>query len=136
MEHPHSHGFVSAVMTFSHQVQAELRAHAERAFPFECVGALLGIGDEVRFTRAMENISTQPRAHFEVSAREYLALEREAEARGLEVRGYYHSHPHGPAEPSGEDAAHAQAGQWAVIITVVDGVASAPRANRFEGASP
>lgn len=136
MEHRHTHGFVDAAMTISHQLRAELRAHAERAFPSECVGALLGTGTEVLFTRALENTSADPRAHFEVCAREYLALEREAEARGVFVRGFYHSHPSGPAQPSAEDAANAQPGQWTVIIPMFDGVAAEPRSFLFEGASP
>ena len=136
MEHRHTHGFVAAVTTFSNEVRAELRAHAERAFPAECVGALLGTGTEVLFTRALQNVAAEPRAHFEVSAREYLALAREADARGVSVRGFYHSHPDGPPTPSAEDAAHAQPDHVMVIIPVFDGVAAEPHSFRFEGASP
>ena len=136
MEHRLTHGFVEAVTTFSNELRAELRAHAERAFPSECVGALLGTGAQVLFTRALENVAAEPRAHFEVSAREYLALEREAEARQVSVRGFYHSHPHGPATPSAEDAMHALHGQVMVIIPVFDGVAAELHSFRFEGASP
>lgn len=136
MEQRPTHGFVFAVMTFSSEVSAVMRAHAERAWPWECVGALLGRGDEALAARPLENVEPRPRAHFEVSARELLAVEREAEARGLSVRGYYHSHPDGPASPSAQDAAFAQAGQWTVIIPVIAGVACAPASFRFEGASP
>jgi len=135
MEEGLSRGFVFSVMTFSREVSEAMRSHAERAWPAECVGALLG-ADEVLLALPLHNVAPNPRAHFELSARDYLAAEREAEARGLTVRGYYHSHPQGPAEPSAEDAAHAQPGQWTVIIPVYEGVAAAPRAFRFEGAAP
>lgn len=129
---PHSRGFVASVMTFSNQVSQALQHEAERAWPLECVGALLGQGDELLLALPLENCAEDRRFHFEIAARDYLAVEREAEARGLCLRGFYHSHPHGPAEPSAEDARHAQQGQCTVIIPVHEGVASSPRAFRFD----
>ncbi|MDP1828080.1 MAG: M67 family metallopeptidase [Archangium sp.] len=107
-----------------------MRAHAERVFPEECVGALLSDGLTVL---PLENAAPNRRSGFLVSARDGLAVERAADARGLEVLGYYHSHPDGPAQPSVSDVANATPGRWLFIVRVVSGVAETPRAFRLDG---
>ena len=106
------------------EVLATMRAHAERAWPEECVGAVLSDGATVL---PLQNIAVDRRTSFLVSARESIALEREASAKGLSVLGFYHSHPDGPAEPSGTDVAQASPGRWMFIIPVIDGRAGEPR---------
>lgn len=101
-----------------------MRAHAERAFPEECVGALLGDGQ----VRPLENAARDRRVTFSISAADYLALERE----GVGVAGFYHSHPDGPAVPSEADARSANEAFLTLIIPVLGGVAAAPRTFRFE----
>lgn len=121
-------------LTVTAEVLTTVRAHAERAWPEECVGALLG--DEVGLTQArpLANAAVDRRSGFLVSARDYLAAEADAAARGLSLRGFYHSHPDGPAEPSARDAASATPGWWTLIIQVEGGAAAAPRAFWFDGA--
>lgn len=104
------------------EVWTALRAHAEAAYPEECVGALLGDGS----VRQLTNVAVDRRTGFLVSAKETIALLSSAE-----VRGYYHSHPDGAAVPSREDAANASEGALTLIISVMNGVACPPRAFRF-----
>jgi proteasome lid subunit RPN8/RPN11 len=120
------------VVTLTTEVLATMRAHAERAFPEECVGALLSQGELLVTALPLTNIADDRRASFLLSARDYLAVEAEARRQGLELRGFYHSHPDGPAVPSLDDAASASPGWWTVILSVMGGVASAPRVFRFE----
>ncbi len=105
-------------------LEARLRAHAEQTYPDECVGALLGHGDEVREVLPLENSAANRRTGFALTAREYLRAEAQAEARGLEVLGLYHSHPDAPAVPSARDAAVLRSFRRAVIISVRAGVAT------------
>lgn len=122
------------MVTLTDEVMTVMRAHAERAWPEECVGALLGDGARLLLARPLENAASERHTGFLVSARDYLAAEAEAERRGLQLRGFYHSHPQGPAGPSAHDAAFARAEFFTVIIPMNEGVAALPRAFRFEHA--
>jgi proteasome lid subunit RPN8/RPN11 len=110
---------------------ATMRAHAERAWPLECVGALVGDGEAVREARPLPNVAADPSRGFEVPARALLDLERSVDAAGMRVWGTYHSHPDGPALPSGADLAFGSPGRWMVIIPVEGGKAGEPRAWRW-----
>jgi proteasome lid subunit RPN8/RPN11 len=113
---------VPEVVTLTKEVSSALRAHAEAAYPEECVGALLSDGS----VRALSNAAVDRRRGFLVSAKDTIEL-----LSSFEVSGYYHSHPDGPAVPSREDAAQANEGMLTLIISVMNGVASPPRAFRF-----
>jgi proteasome lid subunit RPN8/RPN11 len=113
---------VSLVLTLTIPAIATMRAHAERAFPEECVGAVLSDGTVL----PLENAAADRRSGFLVSARDYLAAERHADQHGVTLRGFYHSHPDGPAEPSVADVEHAIEGFVTIIVPVIDGVAGVP----------
>ncbi|HEX5131757.1 MAG TPA: M67 family metallopeptidase [Candidatus Krumholzibacteria bacterium] len=104
-----------------------IRAHAERAYPHECCGALLGHeradAREVVALHAADNrreADAAPR-RFLITADDYRAIERAARARSLDVLGFYHSHPDHPAVPSDYDREHAFPWYSYVIVTVRDG---------------
>ena len=59
---------------------------------------------------------------------EILQGELEAEERGLDVIGYFHSHPDHPARPSEFDRDHAWPWYSYLIISVIDGKAGDSRA--------
>ena len=75
------------------EVLAMMRAHAERAWPEECVGALLGHVHTLEVARPLQNVAPNRTAGFLTSASGYLAAEAEGEEKGLALRGFYHSHP-------------------------------------------
>jgi proteasome lid subunit RPN8/RPN11 len=58
---------------------------------------------------------------FVITAEDFLASEREARKRGLDVIGFYHSHPDHPAIPSDYDLEHALPGYSYVIVAVTSG---------------
>lgn len=103
-----------------------MRAHAEATAPEECVGALLGVGDEVKVVLPLQNSALHRTRNFELSAREYLRAEAEAERLGLELLGFFHSHIDAPAAPSASDLEHARAFRCAYIVPVSGGVAGVP----------
>lgn len=49
------------------------------------------------------NVSADPRRRFEIAPAELLRVQSEARRGGLEILGYYHSHPDHAATPSDTD---------------------------------
>ena len=82
-------------------------AEAAAADPRECCGILLGDGMAIRIVASARNVHPAPETHFEIDPRALIDAHRAARAGGPQVMGYYHSHPHGPAEPSATDRASA-----------------------------
>ena len=96
---------------------ATLLAEAERAHPRECCGLLLGSGGRVALVQPAANVHPQPEQHFEIDPQALISAHRAARAGGLELLGYYHSHPNGRAEPSADDRAQASGDgrAWAIV---------------------
>jgi proteasome lid subunit RPN8/RPN11 len=97
-----------------------IRREAARAYPAEGCGALVGFPTgAVREALPLPNVeASSPRTRFTVSPRDYLAVEERADARGLLLLGFWHSHPDHPARPSATDRAHAWPGLLTVVIAV------------------
>ena len=109
-------------VVFESSVLEEIARGAAKAYPYEGCGALLGESGHVRVTLPLPNTEKgTPRVRFEVSPRDYLRVEREADARGLKLLGFWHSHPDHPARPSATDRAYAWEGLLTVIVSVEKG---------------
>ncbi len=95
---------------------------AGEAYPDECCGAMVGTGrDAVRSVREawpIENTAPSPGRRYVVAPEDYRRVERRAREAGVELVGFYHSHPDAPAAPSAFDLAHAFPGFSYVIISV------------------
>ena len=99
-------------------------AHARETAPAECCGLLLGRGDEIVEAVRTRNIADQP-ARFLIDPKDHIDGRRDARRRGLAVVGFYHSHPHSPAEPSDADRAEAN---YADHVYLIVSLASNPPA--------
>jgi proteasome lid subunit RPN8/RPN11 len=84
----------------------EISAHAQEALPSECCGVLIGSGSAIVEARRTRNLA-ESRTRFEVDPKGHIDARREARLRGLEVVGFYHSHPHSEPIPSDTDLAEA-----------------------------
>lgn len=125
------------------QIEA-IQQHGAREYPSECCGVLLGKGNgfekEVTEVVPLKNLRHDParaqellpvdnpkvetdRNRFLIDPLEQLRVEKDARARGLEVLGYYHSHPDHPARPSQYDREHAWPWYSYVILSVERGMA-------------
>lgn len=109
---------------------ALIRAHGGETYPHECCGALFGRADEGTIERAMALPNTTeegPRRRFMIRPADYRVAEREAAAAGLELVGFYHSHPDHPARPSQHDLDHAWPNMHYLIVSVHSGHADVLR---------
>jgi proteasome lid subunit RPN8/RPN11 len=93
-------------MMISRHAHDDLVAHARETTPAECCGLLIGVGDSITETARTENLASDPN-RFEMDPGDHIRARREARARGLDVLGFYHSHPRSPATPSASDRAEA-----------------------------
>lgn len=102
----------------------EIRAHAAEGYPYEICGILLGPRGDRRVTeatRAHNLITDRANDRYEIDPRDLIRAQREADQRGLDVVGYYHSHPDHPARPSIFDAERSWAGPLYVIASCLQG---------------
>ena len=120
----------------------KIRAHGAETYPHECCGALLGRdGDDVdaganeqppsAIPKAGREVlglyplvnrrEDSPRNRFSVTAEDVLEADRAAQKQGLEVIGWYHSHPDHPARPSQYDRDHAWPWYSYIIVSVQNG---------------
>ena len=106
---------------------------AKAAYPGECCGILLGKTAknsgkseiEVLETREAPNLvqGEQKSTRFEADPLFLYLVEREIEGSGLEIVGFYHSHPDCEAIPSREDAEKMVPGLiYAILSVTADGV--------------
>jgi proteasome lid subunit RPN8/RPN11 len=113
-------------------LEARVRAHAEAAFPNECCGVLLGratfgaepLSDRREVTDLTEMANSKEAAEqyhrFVIEPADYLKAERDAARRGLDLLGFYHSHPEDVARPSEFDRAHALPNLSYIVVAVED----------------
>ncbi len=96
-----------SVVTLKSSVLAEVVAHAREAVPAECCGLLLGHDAEITEAVRTRNVADQERSRFVIDPKDHIDGRRDARRRGLDVVGFYHSHPGSPAIPSETDRAEA-----------------------------
>lgn len=104
-------------------VADEIRLHAESCYPFECGGLLWGSEAQgvrrIEAARPLLNRSQQPQRRVYLHPLDYHASEQQAQAVGLGVWGFYHSHPDQAAKPSPHDLEQAGLIDWSYLIVPV-----------------
>jgi proteasome lid subunit RPN8/RPN11 len=116
-----------------------IRRHGEETYPHECCGILLGtIEGDIRTVQSAipcRNASTDsPENHYSIDFRELIPAQREARERGLEIVGFYHSHPDHRPQWSPTDLAEAHwIGCSYVITSVQNGKAAATKSFALSG---
>ena len=114
--------------------------HAREGAPEEVVGVLAGThGEAARVERRYRasNAAETPETRYEIAPEAELGLLERIDEAGLDVVGFYHSHPRGPLEPSATDARLAAwPGRSYVIVSLAGGDAGIGswrwRGERFE----
>ena len=106
-----------------------MEQHGAEAYPNECCGVLLGkaqdgrkvVTDIMPLNNARDD---SPRNRFLILPEDFVQSDREARKRGVDILGFYHSHPDHPARPSEYDREHAWPWYTYLILAVEKG---APR---------
>jgi len=113
------------VLFISKELAEQIRAHGAETYPHECCGALLGRDNEAREILGLFPLINRrddsPRNRFSVTAQDVLDAEKSARKQGLDVVGWYHSHPDHPARPSEYDRDHAWPWYSYIIVSVTQG---------------
>jgi proteasome lid subunit RPN8/RPN11 len=111
----------------------KIRQHGAESYPNECCGALLGRDADAKAipARAAREVleifplvnrrEDSPRNRFFVTAEDAHDADKAAQAQGLDLIGWYHSHPDHPARPSEYDREHAWPWYSYVIVSVQNG---------------
>jgi proteasome lid subunit RPN8/RPN11 len=112
------------MLKLSYSTYQTIRSHGEETYPHECCGVLLGKnfpqGNEVSTTVRAGNTRTDS-AHnrYNIAPIELVKIQREARRQGLDIVGFYHSHPDHPAQWSKTDFAEAHWFGCSYVITAV-----------------
>ena len=115
----------------SSHLAEKIRAHGAETYPYECCGALLGHDTEPEKHDAAREVlalfplvnrhGDSPRNRFIVTPEDVLLADNKAQEQGLELIGWYHSHPDHPARPSQFDLDHAWPWYSYIIVSVQNG---------------
>jgi proteasome lid subunit RPN8/RPN11 len=113
------------MLTLNSLLYGQLRKHGEETYPHECCGVLLGhfqgedrVVSEV--VRAGNTRDDRPQDRYNIDPRELVRIQRQGRERGLDIVGFYHSHPDHPARWSPTDLAEAHWIGCSYVITAVE----------------
>jgi len=111
------------------KIYEAIRAHGEETYPHECCGVLLGrsaVGVDEVFANIVESAvragntrTDSPRNRYSIAPQELVKIQRQARDSGLDIVGFYHSHPDHPAQWSTTDFAEAHWLGCSYVITSV-----------------
>jgi len=101
-----------------------IRQHGEETYPNECCGVLLGhsgpdVNVVVDAVRAGNTRTDSAHNRYQIAPQELVRIQREARNHGLDIVGFYHSHPDHPAQWSRTDLAEAHWLCCSYVITSV-----------------
>lgn len=103
------------------EILEEVVDHCRAEYPVEACGILLGASapEETWITEIIRarNIKRSS-VRYEIDPSTIQTAHFTAEMKGLEVVGFYHSHPELPSEPSKQDAESALPGQIYLIVSL------------------
>lgn len=100
--------------------------HAERTYPNECCGAMLGHNSDqkkiVTEAIALDNVwDGEQGDHYQIRPQDLLKVERDARDQGLDLIGIFHSHPDADAYFSQTDLKNSCPWYSFVVLSVENG---------------
>jgi proteasome lid subunit RPN8/RPN11 len=118
-------------MRITRDAMDDVDAHAAEGYPNEICGILIAQpgSDVVTVARRVRNtVVERARDRYDMDPVDQIRIQRECDERGLEIVGYYHTHPDHPARASATDSARSWAGPVYVIVSCVGGRTADARA--------
>jgi proteasome lid subunit RPN8/RPN11 len=116
------------MLLLAKKLEQQIRDHGAKDYPNECCGAMLGkdedasVREVVALFPLINRRDDSPRNRFSITPQDFRDAERAAADRGLDLLGWYHSHPDHPARPSEFDREHAWPWYSYIIVSVDGGV--------------
>jgi proteasome lid subunit RPN8/RPN11 len=111
------------MLKLTHADYETLRAHGEETYPDECCGIMLGHTGEsnqvVELMRAGNTRTDSAHNRYHIAPQELIKAQREGRKKGLDIVGFYHSHPDHPAQWSSTDFAEAHWLGCSYVITAI-----------------
>jgi proteasome lid subunit RPN8/RPN11 len=134
------------MLKLSETIYNALRTHGEETYPHECCGVLLGrsyqsadgegVNEVEEAVRAGNTRTDSAHNRYHIAPQELVRIQRQGRERGLDIVGFYHSHPDHPAQWSKTDFAEAHwLGCSYVITAVASGVAQQTNSFLLTGTS-
>jgi len=114
----------------------DIRRHGEETYPHESCGILTGhFEGEMRTVQSIVPCANaqvdSPQSRYNIDPHQLVRAQREARERGLDIIGFYHSHPDHPPEWSPTDLEEAHWVGCSYVITSVE-KGQATTTNSFE----
>lgn len=116
--------------------------HLEAGYPNEACGALIGRAghatsphEALEFRPMRNTVQDRPWDRYQLDPLEQLTVQKDAEARGLEIIGFVHSHPDHPPSPSEFDTQRAWPFYSYIVARVARGSLTEARAFRLDEAA-
>jgi proteasome lid subunit RPN8/RPN11 len=113
------------MLRLSEPIFNALRKHGEETYPHECCGVLLGrshegVNEVIDAVRAGNTRTDSAHNRYHIAPQELVRIQRQGRERGLDIVGFYHSHPDHPAQWSKTDFAEAHWLGCSYVITAVE----------------
>lgn len=118
------------MIEISEKIQSEIFSQAEKKYPDECCGLILGtIENNNKYASQIyisENDSAESEQYhrFVITPETMMKAQKYAALNGLDIIGFYHSHPDCAAIPSEYDTSHALPVYSYLITSVFEGKVS------------
>jgi len=105
------------VLRLTDATYTDMVAHALDDLPDEACGLVAAVpgADKIDRVYRCRNVAASSRL-YEVDPLDHLKADRDAEGRGLEIVGVYHSHTHTDAYPSPTDVKQAPDPGWHYVL--------------------
>ena len=115
-----------SVWTIEGRARETIIDHTVANYPHEACGILLCPIEKPRYisvAHPAKNITQEdPGRRYLIDPEQFIAVDRWGEQKGLDIGGFYHSHPDHPAAPSDHDRSLAWEGYLYLIVSVKRGL--------------
>jgi proteasome lid subunit RPN8/RPN11 len=104
-------------LVMSKAVADQMIAHCLEAYPYEGCGLLAGTpgSNELTACYPTKNAANSARV-YTIDPKDHLRADRDADDKGLEITGVFHSHTHTHAYPSPTDVKQAPVPSWHYVL--------------------
>ena len=121
------------MLCIAHTLYHLVRHHGVKSWPNECCGILLGTRDQdvrtvLEVIHTDNTHSSSPQNRYTIAPEELIAAQKQAREQGLDIVGFYHSHPDHPPRWSATDLDEAHWDGCSYVITRVE--KSAPETSK------